>query len=72
MARQADRLTLGFACAQVDAGAHCFEHGKGTALTIEQRVVRLATVVEGIFETYAAAVRELPLGVLQKLVDLTP
>ena len=63
---------LGFAGAQIDAGALGFEHRERAALTIKQRVIGLAAVIERVLETHAAAIGQLPLGVLQKLVDFDP
>ena len=64
--------TLCFPGTQVDAGALGLENGKRAPLAIEQGVIRLAAVIERVFEANAAPVRQLPVDIAQKLVDLDP
>jgi hypothetical protein len=49
---------LRLAAAQVDAGAFGFDDRDRAALPIEQRVIGLAAVIEGVFKADAAAIRQ--------------
>jgi hypothetical protein len=61
---------LRLAGAQIDAGALGFEDSKSAAKPVEQSIVGLPAVIERVFEPDAVAITELPLGILEKLVDL--
>ena len=58
--------------AQIDARALGFEHGERPPVAVEEGVIRLAAIIERIFETDAAAVRQPPIGIPQQLVDVDP
>jgi hypothetical protein len=61
---------LRLAAAQIDAGALGFEDSKSVAKPVEQSIVGLPALIEREFEPDAVAITELPLGILEKLVDL--
>jgi hypothetical protein len=63
---------LSFASTQVDACAFGLQHGQRAALTVKQRIVSLATIVQRVFVANAAAVRQVPIGIPQQLVNFDP
>jgi len=63
---------LCFAGAQPDASAFSFQDSERAALPVEQPVVGLAAIVEGIFEPDIKTIRQAPIGIPQELVDLDP
>jgi hypothetical protein len=63
---------LSFPGAQIDACTLGFENRKRPPLAIEQGVIRLAAIVERVFEPDAAPVCQLPIDIPQELVDLDP
>src|SRR5262249_23255343 len=56
----------------VDAGALRLKYRECPAHTVEQHIVRLAAIIQGILVPHAQAIAEAPVGVSQKLVYLDP